>query len=110
MARVTARRAPPRGPGPQGHEDDRARRATRAPADTRRPRPQSRRLAGADDHVMTTVEATLPPGPRLPKILQTAGFIFGGPRFLAACRRRYGSAVTFSTVFDENFVMVFDPV
>jgi cytochrome P450 len=53
--------------------------------------------------------ATLPPGPRLPRIVQTAGFIFGGPRFLQACRRRYGSAVTFSTVFDSNFVMVFDP-
>jgi cytochrome P450 len=51
----------------------------------------------------------LPPGPRLPRILQTAGFIFGGPRFLAACRRRYGSAVTFSTLFDKGFVMVFDP-
>jgi cytochrome P450 len=58
---------------------------------------------------MSTAEASLPPGPRLPRILQTAGFIFGGPRFLAACRRRYGSAVTFSTIFDEHFVMVFDP-
>lgn len=51
----------------------------------------------------------LPPGPRLPALLQTAGFIFGGPRFLEACRRRYGDAVTFTTVFDSGFVMVFDP-
>jgi cytochrome P450 len=51
----------------------------------------------------------LPPGPRLPRVVQTAGFIFGGPRFLDACRRRYGSAVTFSTVFDSRFVMLFDP-
>src|ERR1700722_3064310 len=51
----------------------------------------------------------LPPGPRLPRILQTAGFLFAGPRFLEACRRRYGSAVTFSTVFDSRFVMLFDP-
>jgi cytochrome P450 len=58
---------------------------------------------------MSTVSQTLPPGPRLPRVLQTAGFIFGGPRFLAACRRRYGSAVTFSTLFDSSFVMVFDP-
>jgi cytochrome P450 len=59
---------------------------------------------------MSDVASTLPPGPRLPRILQTAGFIFGGPRFLEACRRRYGSAVTFSTVFDSRFVMLFDPV
>jgi cytochrome P450 family 135 len=52
---------------------------------------------------------TLPPGPRLPRIVQTAGFIFGGPRFLAACRRRYGGAVTLGTLFDPKFVMVFDP-
>jgi cytochrome P450 family 135 len=58
---------------------------------------------------MSTVSQTLPPGPRLPRVLQTAGFIFGGTRFLASCRRRYGSAVTFSTLFDSNFVMVFDP-
>jgi cytochrome P450 family 135 len=35
--------------------------------------------------------------------------MFGGPRFLEACRRRYGDAVTFSTLFDERFVIVFDP-
>ncbi len=51
----------------------------------------------------------LPPGPRLPRILQTAGFLFAGPRFLEACRRRYGTAVTFSTLFDSRFVMLFDP-
>jgi cytochrome P450 len=53
--------------------------------------------------------ATLPPGPRLPRVVQTAGFIFGGPRFLEACRRRYGNAVTFSTLFDSKFVILFDP-
>ncbi len=51
----------------------------------------------------------LPPGPRLPRFLQTAAFIFGGPRFLEACRRRYGGAVTLGTLFDEKFVMLFDP-
>ncbi len=35
--------------------------------------------------------------------------MFAGPRFLESCRRRYGSAVTFSTLFDSRFVMVFDP-
>jgi cytochrome P450 len=53
--------------------------------------------------------AQLPPGPRLPRILQTAGFLFGGARFLDACRRRYGGVVRFSTLFDSTFVMVFDP-
>jgi cytochrome P450 len=56
-----------------------------------------------------SAEAGLPPGPRLPKALQTAGFIFGGARYLEACRRRYGDAVTFRTLFDSPFVMVFDP-
>lgn len=35
--------------------------------------------------------------------------MFVGPRFLDACRRRYGDAVTFSTVFDSRFVMLFHP-
>jgi cytochrome P450 family 135 len=51
----------------------------------------------------------MPPGPRLPRFLQTAGFIFAPPRFIEACHRRYGDAVTFSTLFDSRFVMVFDP-
>lgn len=59
--------------------------------------------------VQSPAEAGLPPGPRLPKAVQTAGFIFGGTRFLEACRRRYGDAVTFRTLFDGPFVMVFDP-
>jgi cytochrome P450 family 135 len=71
---------------------------------------------------MTTVEQTegataspeleprLPPGPRLPRALQTAGFMFGSsPWFIDACRRRFGDAVTFRTLFDGGFVMVFHP-
>jgi len=57
----------------------------------------------------TTIEAGLPPGPPLPRAVQTAGFIFAGPRFRVVCRRRYGKAVTFRTLFDSRFVMVFDP-
>jgi cytochrome P450 len=56
-----------------------------------------------------TAELRMPPGPRLPRALQTAGFMLGGPRFLDACRRRYGDAVTFGTLFDNQFVMVFHP-
>ena len=57
----------------------------------------------------STSEPRLPPGPRLPRVVQTAGFMFAGPRFLEACRRRYGDAVTFSTLFDSRFVMLFHP-
>jgi len=58
---------------------------------------------------MSVPAASHPPGPRLPRLLQTAGFVLAGPRFLEACRRRHGNVVTFSTVFDSSFVMVFDP-
>ena len=53
--------------------------------------------------------APLPPGPRLPRAVQTIGFIFFGPRFLDWARRRYGGAVFMRTLFDDGFVMVFDP-
>ena len=55
------------------------------------------------------MNAALPPGPPLPRIVQTAGFMLVGARFLEACRRRYGDLVTFGTLFDKRFVMVFDP-
>jgi len=53
--------------------------------------------------------SSMPPGPRLPRVVQTAGFLLFGPRFLAALQRRYGDVVTLGTLFDERFVMVFDP-
>ena len=59
---------------------------------------------------MATIDrSSLPPGPRLPRVIQTAGFMLAGPRFLEACRRRYGNVVTFRTLFDNGFVMLFDP-
>jgi cytochrome P450 family 135 len=58
---------------------------------------------------MSVRDASLPPGPRLPRVLQTVGFMLAGPRFLEACRRRYGNAVTFGTLFDDRFVILFDP-
>jgi cytochrome P450 family 135 len=51
----------------------------------------------------------LPPGPRLPRWLQTAGFLLQPARWIDANRRRYGDMVTFRTLFDPCFVMVFDP-
>ena len=52
---------------------------------------------------------TMPPGPRLPRFLQTLGFVFVPAPFVDACRRRYGEIVTFGTLFDPRFVMVFEP-
>jgi cytochrome P450 len=59
--------------------------------------------------VAATAASPLPPGPRLPRWLQTAGFIFAPVPFVRAGHRRYGDVVTFRTVFDPGFVMVFDP-
>jgi cytochrome P450 family 135 len=58
---------------------------------------------------MSSQGATLPPGPRLPRVLQTVAFMLDAPRFLEACRRRYGSAVMLRTLFDGGFVMLFEP-
>ncbi len=55
-------------------------------------------------------EAMLPPGPRLPRLVQTAAFLIDPVRWIESCRRRYGDdAVTFSTLFDPRFVIVFEP-
>ena len=51
----------------------------------------------------------MPPGPPLPRFVQTLGFVFAPAPFLDACRRRYGDVVTMGTLFDSKFVMVFDP-
>ena len=53
--------------------------------------------------------SSLPPGPRLPRLAQTIGFILSPARYLRWARRRYGDVVTMSTLFDSRFVMVFDP-
>jgi cytochrome P450 len=63
--------------------------------------------ATAEPTARTTDAA--PPGPPLPALIQTLGFMLMPARFVDACRRRYGDVVTFSTKFDSNFVMVFDP-
>jgi cytochrome P450 family 135 len=58
---------------------------------------------------VAAVTGTAPPGPRLPALLQTFAFLLAPGRYITACQRRYGDVVTFSTKFDSNFVMVFDP-
>jgi cytochrome P450 len=57
----------------------------------------------------TEARTGMPPGPRLPRLVQTAGFLFFPRTFFDACRRRYGDAVTFGTAFDSRFVMLFHP-
>src|SRR5215210_5573075 len=51
----------------------------------------------------------LPPGPPIPAVFQTLAFIFAARRYFNWCRRRYGDMVTMSTIFDRQFVMVFEP-
>ncbi len=50
----------------------------------------------------------LPPGPRLPRWMQTAGFLLFPVPWIDLCRGRYGDVVTFRSLFDPQFVMVFD--
>jgi cytochrome P450 family 135 len=52
---------------------------------------------------------SMPPGPRLPRFVQTLGFVFFPVPFVEGCRRRYGDVVTMGTLFDPQFVMVFGP-
>ncbi len=69
----------------------------------------SQAAVAGDDAPRSLGPRPLPPGPRLPRLVQTAGFMFGGARFLEWARRRYGGAVYMQTLFDDGFVMVFDP-
>jgi cytochrome P450 len=62
-----------------------------------------------DAAVAAALTESMPPGPHLPRIVQTMGFIFFPRPFLDHCRRRYGDMVTMGTMFDPRFVMVFDP-
>ncbi len=101
----------------------RARPPAGAPAHAGRARSAGRRVAVADraGHVSTALQRPpgaagahagprrLPPAPPLPRLVQTVAFASGSVRFLHWCRRRYGGAVFLRTLFDDGFVMVFDP-
>ena len=50
-----------------------------------------------------------PAFPRSPKGAADGGLHFWRRAFFEAMRRRYGGAVTMTTLFDDGFVMVFDP-
>nr|WP_077099657.1 cytochrome P450 [Mycobacterium terramassiliense] len=57
----------------------------------------------------TATPTALPPGPRLPGWMQAALSLRGGPRFVAACARRYGSIFTLRIASIGTLVYLADP-
>jgi cytochrome P450 family 135 len=55
------------------------------------------------------VQNALPPGPRLPKWVQTFVFLRYWPRFVSACRRRYGKVFTIRAATVPTMVYLADP-
>nr|WP_283633193.1 cytochrome P450 [Mycolicibacterium poriferae] len=53
--------------------------------------------------------ASLPAGPRLPRGVQAALMLSCGPQFIAACRRRYGTAFTLRVASMGTVVYLTDP-
>ncbi|MDY6997117.1 MAG: cytochrome P450 [Actinomycetota bacterium] len=53
--------------------------------------------------------ASLPAGPRLPRTVQAALLLGCGPRFVAACRRRYGPTFTLRVASMGTLVYLTDP-
>jgi cytochrome P450 family 135 len=53
--------------------------------------------------------SALPPGPRLPKWLQTIVFLRYWPRFVPACRRRYGKVFMIRAVMTPPMVYLAEP-
>lgn len=53
--------------------------------------------------------ATLPPGPRLPRPVQAALMLRYWPRFVSACRRRYGDVFTLRIAALGTLVYLADP-
>ncbi len=53
--------------------------------------------------------ATLPPGPSLPKTVQTLGFMLQPAKFATWAQRKYGDLVYFDSLLGGQFVMVFTP-
>ncbi len=51
----------------------------------------------------------LPPGPRLPKAVQTAIWSRQARRLLFACQERYGDMFTLRIAYEGNWVMLADP-
>jgi cytochrome P450 len=56
-----------------------------------------------------TARTALPPGPRLPAVVQAALMLRDWPRFVSACRRRYGSVFTIRVAMVGKLVYIDDP-
>ena len=70
----------------------------------------SRPADGSYARVMAdTVRTELPPGPRLPAAVQAALMARYWPRFISACRRRYGSVFTMRIATMGTLVYLDDP-
>ena len=54
-------------------------------------------------------EPQLPPGPKLPRTLQTLGWILRPGPFMEQCRRRYGDTFTITIRNEGTWVFVTDP-
>ena len=52
---------------------------------------------------------TLPPGPRMPRALQTLGWITRPMPFMEQCRDRYGDAFTLRIAHEGEWVLLSDP-
>lgn len=56
-----------------------------------------------------STSGTLPPGPPLPAFVQTALMVRHWPRFVSACRRRYGDVFTLRIASMGDWVYLADP-
>src|SRR5438270_12171687 len=55
------------------------------------------------------MQHSLPPGPRMPSVLQTIGWWSRPTAFLERCRARYGRRFTMRLLGQSPFVMISDP-
>src|SRR4029450_12111435 len=58
----------------------------------------------------TTKPVALPPGPRVPKIVQGIAFVSAGHGVFGALARRYGSAITINLPVFGRTVVISDPI
>ncbi|MEA2244758.1 MAG: cytochrome family, partial [Solirubrobacteraceae bacterium] len=58
---------------------------------------------------MTAATPALPPGPRLPRAVQTLRWIARPMRFMTECRERYGDVFTVKIAQEGIWVLLSDP-
>jgi cytochrome P450 len=54
-------------------------------------------------------QTALPPGPRMPRVLQTAIWFRRAQWMMAECRKRYGETFTLQIAYEGMWVMLSDP-